>query len=157
MRIGFVCTISIKGARWWTNIESTSVVSSIRHRKYYTPLQNKKVWYAQIGNITTVNEITRILMYVLTPREFGFQGKLHLQFSPFWIEIWLLFRECSMKFGHAHRYSTLMNRYSLLHFRFDWYIYTHLKGFLASFSMVCLAFRSYLYFLKVSLKCRKNL
>ncbi len=52
-------------------------------------------------------------MYVLTPREFGFQRNLHLQFPPFWIQISLKFRECSMKFYHALLKSSLKNRYPL--------------------------------------------
>jgi hypothetical protein len=36
------------------------------------------------------------------------------------------------------------------------HICTHSKGFLVSFSTMCLAFRSDLKFLKFSLKCRKN-
>ncbi len=90
-------------------------------KKQYTPRQNKKDWRAQKWdyNYWKVLKITRILMYILTPREFGFQRNLDFQFPPFWIQISRKFYESSMKFCYALWKSTIKNRYQLWYLRFD--------------------------------------
>jgi hypothetical protein len=99
--------------------------------KYNTPRQNKKDWRAQECdyNYWKVLKITRILMYILTPREFGFQRNLDFQFPPFWIQISRKFRESSLKFCYALWNSTLKNRFSLWHLRFDYFLLVKYRDF----------------------------
>ncbi len=101
------------------NLPCHKILSTIKIN--YTPRQNKKDWRAQKWdyNYWKVHKITRILMYILTPREFGFQRNLDCQFPPFWIQISRKFRKSSMKFCYALWNSTLKKRFSLWHLRFD--------------------------------------
>ncbi len=97
----------------------------------YTPRQNKKDCTAQKWDCYywKVLEIPRIVMYISTSREFGFQRNLHLQFPPFWIQISLKFRESSMKFCYELWKSNLKNRYQLWHLRFESFLLVKYRDF----------------------------
>jgi hypothetical protein len=66
---------------------------------------------------------------VSIPRDFEFQRNLHLQFPPFWIEIWLFFLESSVKIFNRLWNSTLKKRYQIWHLRFDSFLILKYRDF----------------------------